>query len=106
MLMWEHKKASFRRYLEHLGRLLGTKDVMWSWSDLLPVLVQPFLLASYYRICHDKGGIPLPEMFQSDLVWHPRLYEDGESGRTGLDMRWPLGEWAPERVVILEEDEV
>jgi hypothetical protein len=103
MMMWEHKKASSKRYLQHLGRLLGTKDVMWSWSDLLPVLMQPFLLAGYYRICHDKGGMPLPEMFQSDVVWYPRLYEEGESGKTGLDVRWPLGEWAPERVVMPEK---
>lgn len=69
MLMWEHKQANTKRYFQHLGRLLSTKDVLWSWHDLTPWLMQPFLLASYYQICHTKGGMSLPEMFQSDLVW-------------------------------------
>lgn len=100
MLMWEHKNANFKRYLQHLGRLFGTKDVMWSWKDIVPMLMQPFLLASYYRICHDKGGMPLPEMFQSDLVWGPGTF--GDSKKMGLDIGTPLGEtelqnvWSPD----------
>ncbi|KAJ9493395.1 hypothetical protein H2202_011135, partial [Exophiala xenobiotica] len=31
MMMWEHKEANFKRYLTHLARLWGTKDVMFSW---------------------------------------------------------------------------
>lgn len=45
------------------------------------MLMQPFLLASYYRIFHDKGGIPLSVMFQSDMVWELGLF--GESRKTG-----------------------
>lgn len=106
MLMWEHKEANFKRYLVHLGRLLGTKDVMFNWKDLGPVLTQPFLLASYYRICHDKGGMPLPEMFQSDLVWEPCLF--GESKKMHLNVGKPLQETMPEAVVkpYAEEEEV
>lgn len=71
MLMWEHSRTDARRYFQHLDRLLRTRDVIWSVRDLAPVLLQPFLLASYYRICHDKGGIPLADMFQDDLIWKP-----------------------------------
>lgn len=71
MLMWEHRQTNARRYFQHLKRMLRARDVIWSLRDLGPVLVQPFLLASYYRICHDLGGIPLAEMFQNDLVWSP-----------------------------------
>ncbi len=97
MMMWEHKEASFKRYLTHLARLLGTKDVMFSWRDLGPVLVQPFLLASYYRICHDRGGMPLPEMFQSDVIWKPCLF--GQSKEVGLKVGRPLKETIPGAVV-------
>lgn len=97
MLMWEHKEANLKRYFQHLGRLLGTKDVMWSWRDIMPCLMQPFLLASYYRICHDKGGMPLPEMFQSDLVWVPASF--GESKQMGLNISVPLEETEPEKIL-------
>ncbi|KAF1832168.1 hypothetical protein BDW02DRAFT_571318 [Decorospora gaudefroyi] len=97
MLMWERKNANFKRYVKHTCRLLGTKDLLWSWKDLVPVLVQPFLLASYYRICHDKGGMPLPEMFQSDVIWAPGMY--GQSKKMGLDISRPLQETDPELVL-------
>lgn len=71
MLMWERKRTSAWRYFQHLNRLLRTRDVIWSLKDFGPVLLQPFLLASYYRICHNMGGISLAEMFQSDLIWDP-----------------------------------
>ncbi|KAF2176857.1 hypothetical protein K469DRAFT_755413 [Zopfia rhizophila CBS 207.26] len=102
MLMWNHKKANFKRYLQHLGRLLGTRDVMWSWKDMVPMLMQPFLLASYYRICHNKGGIPLPEMFQSDLVWEPGKF--GESKKMGLDVGRPLEETEPHKILRPDVD--
>lgn len=82
MMMREHKDANSKRYFEHLGRLFASKDVMCLWADPVPMLMQPFLLASYYRICHDRGGQPLPEMFQSDLVWEPGMY--GESKKLNL----------------------
>jgi len=72
MLMWEHKDANFQRYIEHMGRLLSTRDVIWSWRDIFPVLVQPFLLTSYYEICRERGGMSLPDMFQDDLIWEPK----------------------------------
>ena len=97
MLMWEHKQANTRRYFQHLARLLGTKDVMWSFHDPLPMLMQPFLLASYYRICHEKGGMPLPEMFQSDLIWEPATF--GESKKMGLDVSKPLEQQEPQAVL-------
>lgn len=62
MLMWEHKNASFRRYIEHMKRLLQTRDVVFSWSDIWPVLMQPFLLTSYYEICRERGNVSLPDM--------------------------------------------
>jgi hypothetical protein len=62
MLMWEHENANFRRYMEHMGRLLRSRDVIFSWTDICPVLVQPFLLTSYYEICRERGGMSLPDM--------------------------------------------
>ncbi|KAK5202857.1 hypothetical protein LTR96_011485 [Exophiala xenobiotica] len=97
MMMWEHKEANFKRYLTHLARLLGTKDVMFSSRDFGPVLMQPFLLASYFRICHDRGGMPLPEMFQSDVIWEPCLF--GQSKEMGLKAERPLQETMPSAVV-------
>jgi len=72
MLMWEHKNANFKRYIEHMKRLIWAHDVVFSWRDICPVLVQPFLLTSYYEICRERGGISLADMFQSDLVWEPK----------------------------------
>ena len=56
MLMSEHKDASFRRFLNHLGHLVGTRDVIFSWKALPPVLTQPLLLMNYYEVCHEQGG--------------------------------------------------
>ncbi|KAF8430387.1 hypothetical protein EV426DRAFT_631030 [Tirmania nivea] len=83
MLMW--KPASYtststsklkslvpriHQYASHMARLMGSKDVMFSANDLLPSLMQPFLLTSYYEICRERG-MKLPEMFQWDLTWEP-----------------------------------
>lgn len=56
-------------FLRHLWRLVSTRDVMFKKNDLLPSLMQPFLLASYYQICHERGGMRLPDMFQWDYTW-------------------------------------
>ncbi|KAA8909400.1 hypothetical protein FN846DRAFT_942609 [Sphaerosporella brunnea] len=68
MLMWQKSERGVKAYLEHMGRLMGSKDVVFSKSDLLPSLMQPFLLTSYYEICRERK-LGLPEMFQWDLVW-------------------------------------
>ncbi|RPB26734.1 hypothetical protein L211DRAFT_775093, partial [Terfezia boudieri ATCC MYA-4762] len=82
MLMWKPATAGssprnklslvprIRQYTSHMARLMGCKDVMFSASDLLPSLMQPFLLTSYYEICRERG-MKLPEMFQWDLTWEP-----------------------------------
>jgi hypothetical protein len=77
MLMWKrshadnHYKAVAIEYLNHMKRLIFSRDVMWSWMDLTPSLMQPFLLTSYYEICREKN-LKLPTMFQHDYVWEPR----------------------------------
>ncbi len=63
MFMWEHKNATFKRYIEHMKRLILARDVVFSWTDICPVLVQPFLLTSYYEICRERGGISLADMY-------------------------------------------
>ncbi|KAF2099327.1 hypothetical protein NA57DRAFT_37871 [Rhizodiscina lignyota] len=96
MFMWEHKRANARRYFQHMSRLLCTRDVIWSGRDFITVLMQPFLLASYYRIAHDMGGIPLAEMFQSQLLWTPGMF--GESKRLELEGKQVgklVKEWVP-----------
>ncbi|PWW72768.1 hypothetical protein C7212DRAFT_366318 [Tuber magnatum] len=70
MLMWSKKGAGLREYLRHMKRLMGTKDVMFSKRDLLPSLMQPFLLTSYYEICRERR-MNISTMFQWDLVWEP-----------------------------------
>ncbi|KAF8453830.1 hypothetical protein BGX38DRAFT_1249591 [Terfezia claveryi] len=78
MLMWKpaspRNKLSLapriRQYTSHMARLMGCKDVMFSANDLLPSLMQPFLLTSYYEICRERR-MKLPEMFQWDLTWEP-----------------------------------
>ena len=62
--------ASMKQYMSHMGRLMGSKDVMFSKRDLAPSLMQPFLLTSYYEICRERK-MKLPEMFQWDLTWEP-----------------------------------
>lgn len=71
MLMWSKKSAGPGEYLRHMKRLMGTRDVMFSRRDLLPSLMQPFLLTSYYEICRERE-MKLPTMFQWDLMWEPR----------------------------------
>ncbi|KAF3915377.1 hypothetical protein AA313_de0206765 [Arthrobotrys entomopaga] len=73
MMMWEHSDASVGQWLRHMGRLMGSKDIVFSAKDLLPTLMQPFLLTSYYEICREKK-LKLPDMFQLDVTWEP----DGE----------------------------
>ncbi|CUS10583.1 unnamed protein product [Tuber aestivum] len=70
MLMWSKKGAGLGEYLRHMKRLMGTKDVMFSKRDLLPSLMQPFLLTSYYEICRERR-MDISTMFQWDLVWEP-----------------------------------
>jgi len=77
MLMWkpagskEGGKAIAKEYAGHMKRLVTSRDVMWSWRDLTPSLMQPFLLTSYYEICREKK-LELPTMFQNDYVWEPK----------------------------------
>jgi hypothetical protein len=96
MLMWKrstsgadkHWKTTLREYVNHMKRLVATRDVIWSWKDLTPSLMQPFLLTSYYEICRQKK-LKLPTMFQHDLVWEPkgehlqqtrRMFEERDRG--------------------------
>ncbi|KAG8918808.1 hypothetical protein FRC01_001643 [Tulasnella sp. 417] len=71
MLMWEKKDVNLKRYLQHQKRLMSSRDVVFTTKDLLPVLMQPFLLTSYYKICQERK-MKLPEMFQWDLTWEPQ----------------------------------
>ncbi|KAF6752434.1 carbamoylphosphate synthase large subunit [Ephemerocybe angulata] len=79
MLMWKRAsaksdiKAIAIEYVSHMKRLVFSQDVVWSWKDLTPSLMQPFLLTSYYEICREKG-LKLPTMFQHDYIWEPKGY--------------------------------
>lgn len=70
MLMWAHKGQGARAWAAHMKRLVRSKDVLFSASDMAPSLMQPFLLTSYYKICQERC-MRLPEMFQWDLTWEP-----------------------------------
>jgi len=70
MMMWKRSERGVKAYLQHMKRLTGSKDVVFSSRDLMPSLMQPFLLTSYYEICRERS-LALPEMFQWDLVWEP-----------------------------------
>ncbi|CAZ81183.1 unnamed protein product [Tuber melanosporum] len=70
MLMWSKKGAGLGEYLRHMRRLMETKDVIFNKRDLLPSLMQPFLLTSYYEICRERK-MNISTMFQWDLVWEP-----------------------------------
>ncbi|KAI5843596.1 hypothetical protein BZA05DRAFT_316440, partial [Tricharina praecox] len=70
MMMWKRSERGVKAYLQHMKRLTGSKDVVFSSRDLMPSLMQPFLLTSYYEICRERG-LALPVMFQWDLVWQP-----------------------------------
>ncbi|KAJ3299298.1 hypothetical protein HK104_009417 [Borealophlyctis nickersoniae] len=68
MIMWHHSHISPSQYFVHLRHLVTTRDVIFSWRDLLPSLMQPFLVGSYYEICRERK-MKLGEMFQWDLTW-------------------------------------
>jgi hypothetical protein len=84
MLMWkkngDEKRA--RAYATHMKKLVGSKDVVFCKSDIMPSLMQPFLLTSYYEICRERK-LGIAEMFQWDLCWEPQGDEDTlvEGGR-------------------------
>ncbi|BFZ65397.1 hypothetical protein YB2330_006563 [Saitoella coloradoensis] len=80
MLMWSHSSASLHDWLTHLAKLMGTRDVTFSKRDVLPALMQPFLLTSYYEICRERG-LELKTMFQDDVVWVPGREELEEAER-------------------------
>ncbi|GLB45687.1 putative ATP-grasp domain containing protein [Lyophyllum shimeji] len=102
MLMWKRTKAdhdaksAMKQYVRHMKRLMTSRDVMFSWRDLLPSLMQPFLLTSYYVICHEKG-MRLPVMFQWDVTWEPqgreleevrRMFEEEREEEADRQRRW------------------
>jgi hypothetical protein len=77
MLMWRRTKAdkacktALKEYVLHMKRLMCSRDVVFSGRDLLPSLMQPFLLTSYYEICRERK-MNLPTMFQWDVIWDPK----------------------------------
>ena len=77
MLMWRRTKAShdcktaLKEYVLHMKCLMCSRDVIFSRRDLLPSLMQPFLLTSYYEICRERR-MNLPMMFQWDMIWEPK----------------------------------
>lgn len=85
-----------RAYLSHQKRLLSTKDVVFTTSDLLPTLMQPFLLTSYYEICRERG-MWLKDMFQWDVAWEPGEGE-GEGGQVLEEVRRRMDVLLVERV--------
>ena len=91
-----------------MKRLVSSRDVVFSKTDPMPSLMQPFLLTSYYEICRERK-LGIAEMFQWDLCWEPEevgvLVEEGKNaedrgehvgvgGMDGLDggMDGPSGE--------------
>lgn len=75
MLMWKRTKGTnhkmaIKEYLAHMKRLLCSRDVVFSIRDIMPTLMEPFLLTSYYEICREQN-LKLPTMFQHDLTWEP-----------------------------------
>ena len=69
MMMWK-KDRGVKAYAQHMKKLMGSKDVVFSGRDVMPSLMQPFLLTSYYEICRERR-LGLAEMFQWDVVWEP-----------------------------------
>lgn len=75
--MWRRTKAAhdcktvLKEYVLHMKRLMCSRDVIFSRRDLLPSLMQPFLLTSYYEICRERK-MTLPKMFQWDMIWEPK----------------------------------
>lgn len=70
MFMWDHRKVTLGRYLEHFWRLITAHDVIWNWMDCMPSLASPLLMLYYYILCR-RHGLALPELFQWDLIWEP-----------------------------------
>ncbi|KAJ6263164.1 hypothetical protein Dda_1725 [Drechslerella dactyloides] len=102
MMMWEHSDATVKQWLRHMGRLMGSKDVVFSGKDLLPTLMQPFLLTSYYEICREKK-LRLPDMFQLDVTWEPDAAELEEVAAIAREDR---ERWARRRGVLSEQQAV
>ncbi|KAK5128768.1 hypothetical protein LTR85_000101 [Meristemomyces frigidus] len=71
MMMWEHKDASLGVWATHMKHLMGTRDVVFRWRDLMPTIAQPFLLTEYYRMCR-QTGLQLPDLFQMQVLWEPK----------------------------------
>jgi len=71
MMMWEHKDATLGVWVKHMGRLMGTRDVVFRWTDLMPTIAQAFLLTTYYKMCRSEG-LQLPELFQHQVLWEPK----------------------------------
>ena len=90
MLMWDRRNArGLRAYLTHQRRLMSSKDVVFTMRDLLPTVMQPFLLTSCYEICRERG-LRLPDMFQWDYTWEP---EGEKLGRVGEVMEEDRRTW-------------
>jgi hypothetical protein len=70
MLMWEHKDATLKVWATHMARLVGTRDVVFAWRDIMPTISQPFLLSVYFQEAR-KAGIQMPQIFQQPLLWKP-----------------------------------
>ncbi|KAF9446356.1 hypothetical protein P691DRAFT_827658 [Macrolepiota fuliginosa MF-IS2] len=75
MLMWKRTKGvshkmAIKEYFSHMKKLVFIRDVVCSMRDLMPTLMEPFLLTSYYEICREQG-LKLATMFQNDLTWEP-----------------------------------
>ncbi|TGZ79654.1 hypothetical protein EX30DRAFT_355680 [Ascodesmis nigricans] len=68
MMMWKKSERGAKAWLQHMKRLMGSKDVIFNKRDLWPSLMQPFLLTSYYEICREQKR-KLPDMFQWELCW-------------------------------------
>jgi hypothetical protein len=83
MMMWKKSERGLKAYLRHMKRLCGSKDVVFSKHDLMPSLMQPFLLTSYYEICRERK-LSLPDMFQWDLLWEPKTSLGGVEKAVGL----------------------
>ncbi|PRP81236.1 hypothetical protein PROFUN_02070 [Planoprotostelium fungivorum] len=73
MLMYK-PQTGVKPWLSHMKRLMTSRDVLFSIRDPSPSLMQPFLLTSYYRLCHEKK-LELSKLFQFDLVWEPKREE-------------------------------
>jgi glutathione synthase/RimK-type ligase-like ATP-grasp enzyme len=70
MLMWENTSGSKRVKAQHMRRLFGTHDILFSIADPAPALMQPFLYATYVKRCREQN-LQLKELFQWDLIWDP-----------------------------------